>query len=189
MRKSRVLVAAAGLLVGLLAVWLRVAWLQVVRHGYYVERADLNQEQRVPLRPVRGHLLDRDGRVLARDLLTYSVSAAPREMEDPSRTARWLAAALGEPSRRLVKSFAQRPRFVWVKRRVPPALAARIAARRERGLYLATEVQRVYALGEAAAEVLGRTDLDDNGIDGLELQLDQTLRGRTGWTTLLRGGA
>src|SRR5262245_43617710 len=115
MRKSRVLVAAAGLLLGLLVVWLRVAWLQVARHAYYVQRADLNQEQRVLLRPVRGHLLDREGRVLARDLQTYSVSAAPREMEDPHRTARGLAALLGEPPRRLVKAFAQRPRFLWVK--------------------------------------------------------------------------
>jgi len=189
MRKSRVLVAAAGLLLGLLVVWLRVAWLQVARHAHYVQRADLNQEQRVLLRPVRGHLLDRDGRVLARDLQTYSVSATPREMEDPHRTARALAGVLDEPPRRLVKAFAQRPRFLWVKRRVPPALAARIAARHERGIYLATEVQRVYALGEASAEVLGRTDLDDNGVDGLELQLDQTLRGRAGWATMLIDGA
>ena len=189
MRKSRVLVAAAGLFLGLLVVWLRIAWLQVVRHEYYVQRADLNQEQRVLLRPVRGQILDREGRVLARDLQTYSVSATPREMEDPHRTARGLAALLGESPRRLTKAFAQRPRFLWVRRRVPPALAARIAARHERGVYLTTEVQRVYALGEAAAEFLGRTDLDNNGVDGLELQLDQTLRGHTGWTTLIRDGA
>ncbi len=189
MRKSRVLVAAAGLFLGLLAVWLRVGWLQVVRHAHYVQRAGLNQEQRVPLRPARGKLLDRNGRALARDLLAYSVSVAPREMADPARTARALAAALGESPRRLLKAFALRPRFLWVKRQVPPALAARIAARRERGVYLATEVQRVYPLGAASAEILGRTDLDNNGVDGLELQLDQTLRGRTGWVTLLRDGA
>ncbi len=189
MRKSRVLVAAAGLLFGLVAIWLRVGWLQIVRHAYYEERADLNQEQRVLLRPTRGNLLDRGGRVLARDLLTYSVSAAPREMKEPQRTARALAALLGERPRRLEREFAQRPRFLWVKRRISPALAAQIAARRERGVYLATEVQRVYPLGEASAEILGRTDLDDRGVDGLELQFDEALRGRTGWATLFRDGA
>jgi cell division protein FtsI/penicillin-binding protein 2 len=189
MRKSRVLVAAAGLLFGLLVVWVRVAWLQVARHDYYAGRADLNQEQRVLLRPARGRLLDRHGKVLARDLLTYSVSAVPREMKNPRATARALAALLGEEPRRMERAFAQRPRFLWVERRIAPALAEKIAARRERGVYLSTEIQRVYPLGEAAAEILGRTDLDDQGVDGLELQLDETLRGRPGWATLFRDGA
>ena len=189
MRKSRVLVAAAGLFLGLAVVWLRVGWLQIVRHAYYTERADLNQEQRVLERPTRGNLLDREGQVLARDLMTYSVSGAPREMADPRATARALAGLLGEPPARLLRAFAERPRFVWIKRRVSPALAERIAARHERGVYLATEVQRVYALGAAAAEFVGRTDLDANGVDGLELELDSDLRGRPGWTTLFRDGA
>ena len=57
LRKSRVLVAAAGLLAGLLALWLRSGWLQIVRHGYFEERAERNQEQRVLEAPVRGALL------------------------------------------------------------------------------------------------------------------------------------
>ena len=77
--------AAAGLFFGLVVVWLRIGWIQVARHGYYDERADRNQEQRVLLKPVRGNLLDRHGRLLARDLLTYSVSAAPGEMTNPAR--------------------------------------------------------------------------------------------------------
>jgi cell division protein FtsI (penicillin-binding protein 3) len=188
-RKSRVLVAAAGLCFGLVLVWLRVGWLQIVRHGYYAERADLNQEQRVLQRPTRGNLLDREGHVLARDLMTYSVSGAPREMADPRGTARALAALLDEPAARLLKAFAERPRFVWIKRRISPVIAEKIAARHDHGVYLATEVQRVYPLGSAAAEILGRTDLDANGVDGLELQLDPELRGRPGWTPLFRDGA
>ena len=189
MRKSRVLVAAAGLLLGLVAVWLRVAWLAIGRHDYYQERADANQEQRVVDPATRGNLVDRAGRVLARDLLTYSVSAVPREMVDPRRTARMLAARLGLDPGVLAKSFARRPRYVRVARSISPALAESLRARRERGIYLATEVQRVYPLGAAAAELVGRTDLDDAGVDGIELEFDDLLRGQTGWTTLLRDGA
>ncbi len=180
--------AAAGLFLGLLAIWLRVAWLQVVEHERFAERADRNQEQRVLLRPVRGQLLDRRGRLLARDLLTYSVSAAPREMQRPARTARDLARVLGMKATRLERAFARRPRFLWVARRVPPAVGQRIAAQRARGVYLSTETQRVYPLGPASSEVLGRTNLDQRGVDGLELQLDGVLAGRSGWATLFRDG-
>jgi cell division protein FtsI/penicillin-binding protein 2 len=188
MRRSRVLVVAAGLFLAALVVWLRVGWLQLVRHAYYTERADLNQEQRVPLPPVRGQLLDRNGRPLARDLVTYSVSAAPREMRNPHATARDLARALGLEARALERAFAARPRFLWVARRVPPDRGQRVADWGRSGIYIVPETQREYPLGPAMAEILGRTNLDNVGVEGLELQFDQELRGRPGWQTLFRDG-
>ena len=83
--------AAAGLLLGLGCLWIRVAWLQIGRHAFYAERAERNQEQRVLIRATRGELRDRHGRPLARDLPTYSISAAPREMPDAPAVAPELA--------------------------------------------------------------------------------------------------
>jgi cell division protein FtsI/penicillin-binding protein 2 len=183
-----VLVAAAGLLLGLVVLWLRVAWLQVVQHSYYAERAELNQEQRVLVRPVRGELQDRRGRPLARDLLTCSVSAAPREMVNPAVVARGLAEVLHLDARRLAGQFRAHPRFVWVARHQPPEVGEAVAARKWRGVHLSVETRRDYTLGAAASEILGRTDLDDSGVDGLELQLDDELRGRPGWSTIFRVG-
>jgi cell division protein FtsI/penicillin-binding protein 2 len=183
-----VLVAAAGLFLGLLALWLRVAWLQVVEHAHYAERAELNQEQRVLVRPVRGELLDRRGRPLARDLLTWSVSAAPREMADPVVVARGLAAILHLDGRRLAREFRAHPRFLWVARHQSPDRGEAVADRKWRGVHLLVETRRDYSLGPAAEEVLGRTDLDNSGVDGVELQLDDQLRGRPGWMTLFRVG-
>ncbi len=180
--------AAAGLFSGLIAIWLRILWLQVVEHGHYAERAGLLHEQRVLLKPVRGNLLDRWGRVLARDLVTYSVSAVPREMEDPPGTARELARLLRLDRRRLQRAFDARPRFLWVARRVPPAAEQAVAEFGARGVYLAPETRRVYPFGPAAAEILGRTNLDNLGVEGLELQQDPALRGRPGWVTLIRDG-
>jgi cell division protein FtsI (penicillin-binding protein 3) len=155
MRKSRVLVAAAGLLFGLVVLWLRVGWLQLAMHGFYVERANLNQEQRVLLNPIRGNFLDRRGRVLARDLLTVSVSAAPREMADPGTTARALAAILHLNPAKLGRAFGAAPRFVWVARRISPELAE-IADRHERGVYLAPETSASIRLRGGGDP--GRTD-------------------------------
>src|SRR5205085_9732894 len=135
MRRSRVLVAAAGLVAGVALLWLRVGWLQLGLHGFYVERAERNQEQRVLIRPARGNLLDRHGRPLARDLATWSVSAAPREMGDPPAVARELAGLLDLDPRRLVRDFAAKPRFLWVARRVSPDVGQRIHERGWRGVY------------------------------------------------------
>ncbi|HUK62956.1 MAG TPA: hypothetical protein VLV15_06480, partial [Dongiaceae bacterium] len=112
MRRSRVLVAAAGLLFGLLTLWLRMAWLQLVLHGHYAERAEEIQEQRVLLKPVRGNLLDRHGRVLAHDLLTYTLSGSPREMTDPRGAARAVARILGRDPRVVMRDFEQHPRYL-----------------------------------------------------------------------------
>jgi cell division protein FtsI/penicillin-binding protein 2 len=188
MRRSRVLVAAAGLLLGLVVLWVRVFWLETVGHAYYEDRAERNQEQRVLIKPVRGNLLDRHGRPLARDLLTYALSVAPREMRNVREVARGLAPILHTDSRKLERAFAARPRYLLVARRIPPEAGQQIAGHAWRGVYLSVETQREYLLGAAAAEVLGRTDVDNAGVEGLELQLDDDLRGRPGWATLLRDG-
>src|SRR6185369_13738250 len=158
-------VAAAGLFFGLVLLWARIGWIQLVEHGYYSIRAEEIQEQRVLQKPQRGNLLDRHGHLLARDLATYSVSAAPREMHDPSGTARELAALLKRDARALVRDFSRRPRYLEIQRQVSPEIAGQIVALKERGVYLARETGRVYPLGSAAAEVLGRTDLDNAGVD------------------------
>ena len=180
--------AAAGLFLGLLLLWLRVAWLQVVEHGTYEARAERNQEQRVRIRPERGELRDRRGRPLARDLPTYSIAAAPREMKDARAVARQLAGLTGLDPRRLERDFAARPRFQWVARQVSPAVGQRVGAQNWRGVYLSVETRREYLLGAAAGEVLGRTDLDNTGVEGLELGFDDALRGHPGWATLFRDG-
>jgi cell division protein FtsI/penicillin-binding protein 2 len=187
-RKSRVLVAAAGLFLSLLVLWARLVWLQVVCHEQFEARAERNQEQRVLLPPVRGELLDRHGTPLARDLVTCAVSAAPGEMKDPRATARALGRVLGRDAHGLERAFARRPRFVWVARQVPPELGEKVGALASTGVYVSHETQREYPLGAASGEILGRTDLDNTGVEGLELQLDGELRGHPGWATRLRDG-
>ncbi len=179
---------AAGLLAGFALLWLRAGWLQVVMHAHYAARAERNQEHRILIKPARGNLLDRHGRLLARDLQTYSISAAPREMDDPAATARSLARILKLDVRRLQKKFRQRPAYVAVARQVTPEIAEKVEAIKGRGLYLTRETQREYLLGDAAEELIGCTDVDNNGIAGLELQLDDELSGSAGWATMFRDG-
>jgi cell division protein FtsI (penicillin-binding protein 3) len=188
MRRSRVLVAAAGLFSGVVLLLLRVVWLAVVCHADFEARAERNQEQRVLVPPVRGSVLDRTGRPLARDLLTFSIAAAPHEMKDRHAVAAGLARLLHEDPRRLERAFAERPRYLSISRRVPPGVGEQVLAEKWAGVYATISSEREYLLGAAAQEVVGRTDVDDAGLEGLELQYDDELRGHPGWTTLLRDG-
>src|SRR5262245_1349315 len=187
-RKSRVLVAAAGLFLCLAILWARLWWLQVACHARFEARAERNQEQRVLLPPVRGELLDRHGRPLARDLVTCAISAAPGEMNDRSATARDLAKLLKRDPRTLERAFARKARFLWVARRIAPELGEKAVALGRAGVYVSHATEREYPLGAASGEILGRTDLDNFGVEGLELQLDSDLRGRPGWATRFRDG-
>jgi len=181
-------VVAAGLLVAFAALWIRAGWLQIARHGHYSARAERNQEHRVLVKPARGNLLDRHGRLLARDLQTYSVAAVPREMDDPTGIARRVAKILKQNPRELQRKFRQRPSYVALARRVTPEVAERIESIEGRGLYLTRETRREYLLGDAASELIGCTDVDNRGVEGLELQLEEELRGSAGWSTVFRDG-
>jgi cell division protein FtsI (penicillin-binding protein 3) len=109
-----------------------------------------------------------------------------RYLDDPAGAARALARDLGLDARVLAQRFAQHRGYVTLKRDLPPSVGDAIAARRLRGVTVRLEQHRDQCLGAAAAEVLGRTNVDDVGLEGLELQYDDELRGQAGWTTRIR---
>jgi cell division protein FtsI/penicillin-binding protein 2 len=125
--RRRLVPAAAVLFFAGACVLARLTFLQVLRHGYYAERAEVNQQERVPLPPARGEIRDRRGNLLAQDRRTYSLIAVPRNMPDPARMARRLARALDLDEKRLAAEFKRRPNYCWVVRQRPPELAAMFA--------------------------------------------------------------
>lgn len=190
--RRRLFAAALVVLLAGSAVVLRLAFLQLVRHGEYAERAEVNQREREALLPVRGEIRDRDGRLLAQDTRTYTIVAEPRRMADPARAARRIARALDLDPGRLAREFKRRPGFCYVARHRSPQdaelVSDSIKAGAWKGLVLHSEVRRVYPAGRALAQVVGRADVDNRGIEGVEYQFDGLLRGEQGWRTVLADG-
>ena len=190
--RRRLFVAALAVLLAGSAVVLRLAFLQLVLHGEYAARAEVNQREREALLPVRGEIRDRDGRLLAQDARTYTIVAEPRRMDDPARAARRIARALKLDPVRLASEFRRRPGFCYVARHRSPADAELVSdslkAGAWKGLVLHSEVRRVYPAGSALNEVVGRADVDNRGIEGVEYQFDALLRGEQGWRTVLADG-
>jgi cell division protein FtsI (penicillin-binding protein 3) len=126
--------------------------------------------------PTRADLLDRNGMVLARDLPVGDLYARPHVFEDREGAARALAAATGVSAQRLQREFRTPHNYVLVERQVVPDVQARVFALGLPGLEFEPAMKRYYPEGIAAVQVLGSTDTDDKGVDGLELGLDRRLK-------------
>lgn len=189
MRKSRVLLAAAGLFLGLTCLWVRVAVLQTAMHGHYAARARENQQHHRKILPKRGVITDRRGKVLAHDLGVSQVAVYPPQLNDPMAVARVLAPVTKESPVKLAKRLRTLKNYTWIARDLPPEEGDRIREAKLEGVVVEDESRRFYKLGKAAEEILGRTNRDNVGVDGVEYQFENLLGGRTGWVTLVPTGS
>ncbi len=169
-----------------------LAWRTVdlqVNHRAFLQRQGEVRHLRVEeVAAHRGKILDRNGEPLAISTPVDSVWANPAQLA--AARARWdeLIAVLGLDRRRLEAVAAQRGRreFVYLARRLDPERAARVAALAIPGVNLQREYRRYYPMGAAAAHVIGFTNIDDVGQEGIELAFDERLRGTRGARRVLR---
>jgi cell division protein FtsI (penicillin-binding protein 3) len=177
--RARVLVLAAFLGVAFGGVTLRLAQLQLVRHGDLAARAERQYSRTLTLPARRGPIVDRHGVVLAASSPAESLFAQPRAVGDPVRVAARLAPLIGVPQRDIHVALVSGRPFVWLKRRVPPATAAAVRELREPGLALIPEPLRLYPNRELAAHVVGFEGVD-GGLEGIERAWNDTLVGTPG---------
>src|ERR1044072_1219713 len=189
MRKSRVLLTAAGLFLGLGCLWVRVAVLQTALHRHFVDRARENQEHHEKILPHRGVITDRRGQVLAHDLGVSQVAIYPPQLADPVAAARVLAPLVHEPPAKLAKRLRGLSSYTWVARDLPPEVGQQIREARLGGVVVEDETKRFYRIGDAGSEILGRTNRDNVGVDGIEYQFENRLGGGMGWVTMVPTGS
>ncbi|MDX1433604.1 MAG: penicillin-binding protein 2 [Gammaproteobacteria bacterium] len=177
-----VLVAVAG---GLL--W-RAVDLQHVEKQFLIGQGDARHLRVVPIPAHRGKIVDRNGEPLAISTPVDSVWANPRELAAASDRWAELRRVLGIDLKQLERVVAERGdrEFVYLKRHLAPELAERVAQAAIPGVHLQREYRRYYPLGEVAAHVVGFTNVDDIGQEGMELAFDERLRGVAGTHRVLR---
>ncbi|HEU4334080.1 MAG TPA: penicillin-binding protein 2, partial [Candidatus Eisenbacteria bacterium] len=176
-----------GLTVLFSAIIFRLYDLQIAGHESY--RRDRENQSRgwSDQRRPRGTIFDARGDALAISVPVSSVAAAPSRIAKPEEAAAALAPPLGIDKADLVKLLtktrtgpdgqARLSDFVWLRRRVPAEAAAVVKKLGLPGVFLQPEYDRAYPQGKLLAHVLGLTDIDDRGGDGLEKRLDRSLAG------------
>ena len=184
----------AGLLVLLFSVAFvsiigRLFWVQVIQGAHYRDLAKKQYESRVPLRAERGKLVDRSMRDIATMMQTTSFAADPQMVEHADMCAQLLSAAAGEPASVYLSRLRRKDtRFVWLARGVNTVMFPVLDTLQDRGLIRVKEPKRLFTHGPLASQLIGTTDVDNNGLSGLELQYDALLRGTSGFVVMQRDG-
>ncbi|MFA6985430.1 MAG: penicillin-binding transpeptidase domain-containing protein [Arenimonas sp.] len=166
----------------------RAAQMQLLNKDFYQHQGDARFLREVPIATSRGMIMDRNGEPLAVSTPVESVWANPKELlQNPDRLPE-LADALGIPQDVLTQSIAQRAdkEFVFLRRRINPDDAEAVVKRGIPGVYKQREFRRFYPHGEVMAHVLGFTNIDDHGQEGLELAFDSWLTGKPGAQRVIR---
>ena len=173
-------------ILGLLGV--RATYLQVVASDYLQRQGDARYLRTVTDNAHRGMILDRNGSPLAISTPVQSVWADPPAFMRARQHWPALARVLGLQQRdlaRQVRKYAGRE-FMYLKRHVTPDVAARARALKIPGVFLQREYRRYYPTGAVSGHVIGFTDIDDRGQQGLELAYEAMLRSTPGKKRVLR---
>ena len=186
-RKRMVLVVSVLTLtsLGLVA---RAFDLQVVRKQFYQQQGDARFLREVPIAVSRGTIFDRNGEPLAVSTPMVSISAVPSEVLENEDRIPALAQALGVDAGELQDRLTQRAdrEFVYLRRQMSPEAAQAVTALNIPGVNSQREYRRYYPSGEVTAHVLGFTNIDDHGQEGLELAFDGWLAGKPGAKRVIR---
>ena len=162
----------------------RLLYLQVHKHEALQSRAENQSARTMDISAKRGDILDRRGRVLAYSVDADSVYGVPSEIENAEKVASILCGALTDCAPKEQEALAVRLRqkraFVYVRRRVTPPQARRLAALNLEGIGFIKEDRRFYPKKQLAAQLLGFVGVDNRGLAGIEAAYDSQISGALG---------
>ena len=159
----------------------RAAWVQVFGNEFYQKQGEVRFARTLELPANRGRIFDRNGLLLATSVPVPSIWAIPEDIERDKVKLAQLAKLLEMPLPELMAKLDDEDKtFVWLKRQVDEATARQIASLDLKGVYQRKEYRRQYPEGEAAAHVVGFTNVEDHGQEGIELAFNKELGGRPG---------
>lgn len=180
-------VIALLLIAGLALVW-RMIYLMVLDRNFLVKQGDARMLRVIQTQAYRGMITDRYGNPLAISTPVDAAWVDPQSLEKvPHHTLVKLAKALNMPFATLKERLAEHDKeFVYLKRQLTPYETENAKALNIPGLFLKREYRRYYPEGEVTAHVIGVTNIDDKGQEGLELQYNKQLEGLPGLKRVIK---
>ncbi|CAG4921529.1 peptidoglycan D,D-transpeptidase FtsI family protein [Paraburkholderia saeva] len=162
----------------------RAFWIQIANQDFYIQQGQKRYQRTIELDATRGRIVDRHGAMLAVSLATYEIWATPRLIGESAFAP--LAKLIDLPVAELRRRLAADRQFVLLKRQVDADTAEKIDRLGLAGLTQIADTKRFYPEGESAAHVVGFTDIEDKGQEGIELAADAWLAGAPGEREVIR---
>nr|CBA27119.1 Penicillin-binding protein 2 [Curvibacter putative symbiont of Hydra magnipapillata] len=183
--RSKFVVGAIALgFTGLVA---RAAYIQVYANDFFQRQGEVRFARTIDLPADRGRILDRNGLILGSSVPAPSIWAIPEDVDLEKGQLAQLAKLLDMPAADIAKKLQDEDKsFVWIKRQVNADIAKKIAELNIKGIYQRKEYKRQYPEGEAAAHIVGFTNVEDNGQEGVELMFNKELLGRPGMRHVIK---
>ena len=184
--RSRLLVA--GLALGFTGLVARAAYVQIFDNAFFLRQGQVRYARTIEMPANRGRILDRNGLILASSVPAQSIFAFPSEIDREGDAAKLhrMAQLLGMSDQELGTRLGSAKNFVYVKRQVDEGVAEQIAALGIKGIDHRKEYRRQYPEGEAVSHIVGFTDVEDKGQEGIERTFDQQLAGKPGSRRVIR---
>ncbi|KEY85505.1 Peptidoglycan synthase FtsI precursor [Pseudomonas sp. IsoF] len=178
--RFRVVIGLLALMVG--AICWRIIDLQVVDRDFLKGQGDARSLRHIPIPAHRGLITDRNGEPLAVSTPVTTLWANPKEMQASKERWPQLAAALGQNPQQLTERLTQQAskEFIYLVRGLTPEQGQHVLDLKVPGVYGLEEFRRFYPAGDVTAHMVGFTDLDDHGREGVELAYDEWLAGVPG---------
>ncbi len=158
----------------------RAFWVQVLTTQFYQNQGDLRFVRTIELPAMRGRILDRNGNILASSVPAKTIWADPTEVSASDAKVQQLARLLGLDAADLQRRLDSDRQFVYLKRQVDLDISRQVKALGIKGIYESPSYRRSYPEGSAAAQLIGFTNIEGQGQDGMELALQQRLAGHPG---------
>lgn len=170
----------------LLLIFVRCVYLQIFTHRKYSELAREQQSAVLILEPRRGKIFDAKSNILATNLAAASVYAEPHHIQNFNETVNELCEILNLPQDFVAERLKQRKFFVWIKRKISKEEELVLKKCKINGVGFLRESKRYYPMNNLACHIIGFTDLDNEGLEGIELYYDNYLKGTQGYKMILQ---
>ena len=185
--RTRITVLAGFILVSWLGLCARLFQLQVLNGERYqtVVVQQSQKKQHIPAN--RGNIFDRDNHPLTRNIIHYTLSVNPTRVRDKTGLATAISKRTGEPKEKYLKKLNSNSKFEYLERNLQRETLGTLITTAFEGFNIERKYRRYYPHNHVAAQMLGYTNFDDDGISGIEKDFNNYLKGTPGWVYKTKG--
>ncbi len=156
-------------------------YIQLIKSNHFQAMAQIQHKKKIELLPKRGDLYDASGRLIATSYHCFSAYVLPKYLDNKKRAARRLADAGYGSYNKFIENFKDNG-FLWLKRKFTEQEKKKIEDLDIFGVFIIDDMKRIYPFGELFASMVGKVDADNQGIEGLEYELNDYLKGEKGYS-------